>query len=65
MQSYVYVVIQFQSWFKSYFPLFWGIVMYGNEFGTKGGTVKSRDNIEPQQIHHDRGQVAQNHTGPG
>ena len=35
VQSYVYVVIQFYPWLKFYFPLFWGIVMHGNEFGTK------------------------------
>ena len=26
----------FYPWFKFYFPLFWGLVMYGNEFKTKG-----------------------------
>ena len=30
----VYVVVQFYSWLKFYFPLFWGTVMYGNEFKT-------------------------------
>ena len=35
VQSYVDVVIQFYRWFKFFFPLFWGIVMHGNEFGTK------------------------------
>ena len=30
------VVVQFYPWFKFYFPLFWGLVMYGNEFKTKG-----------------------------
>ena len=28
----IYVVVQFFSWFKFYFPLFWGMVMYDNEF---------------------------------
>ena len=31
-----YVVVQFYPQFKFYFPLFWGLVMYGNEFKTKG-----------------------------
>ena len=30
-----YVVVQFYPWFKFYFPLFWGMTMYGNEFETK------------------------------
>ena len=29
------VVVQFYPWFKFYFPLFWGMVMYDNEFETK------------------------------
>ena len=32
----VYVVVQFYPWFKFYFPLFWGMVMYNNEFKTMG-----------------------------
>ena len=28
----VYVVVQFFPWFKFYFPLFLGMVMYDNEF---------------------------------
>ena len=39
VQSHVYVVIQIYPWFKFYFPLAWGMVMRGNEFGTKGSTV--------------------------
>jgi len=31
----VYVVVQFYPWFKFYFPLFLGMVMYDNEFETK------------------------------
>ena len=31
---YVYVVVQFYPWFKFYFPLFLGMVMYDNEFET-------------------------------
>ena len=30
------VVVQFYPWFTFYFPLFWGMVMYNNEFKTKG-----------------------------
>ena len=29
-----YVVVQFYPWFKFYFPLFLGMVMYDNEFET-------------------------------
>ena len=32
----IYVVVQFYPQFKFYFLLFPGIVMYENEFGTKG-----------------------------
>ena len=32
----VLVVIQFYPWFQFYFPLLWGMVMYDNEFKTKG-----------------------------
>ena len=35
----VYVVVQFYSWFKFYFPLFLGMVMYDNEFETKGNKI--------------------------
>ena len=31
----VYVVVQFYPWFKFYFLLFLGMVMYDNEFETK------------------------------
>ena len=30
-----FVIVQFYSWFKSYFPLFWGMVTYDNELKTK------------------------------
>ena len=33
--SSVYVVVQFYTWFKFYFPLFGGMVIYGNDFETK------------------------------
>ena len=35
----VYVVVQFYHWFKFYFPLFWGMVIYDNEFKTKKNTI--------------------------
>ena len=33
------VVVQFYPWFKFYFPLFWGMVMYYNEFETKENNI--------------------------
>ena len=35
-KSDVRVVVQFSPWFKVYFFLFKGMVMYGSEFKTKG-----------------------------
>ena len=35
----VYVVVQFYPWFKFYFPLFLGVVMYDNEFETKENKI--------------------------
>ena len=35
----VYVVVQIYPWFKFYFPLFWGMVMYDNEFETKENKI--------------------------
>ena len=32
----MYDVVQFYPWFNFYFPLFLGMVMYDNEFETKG-----------------------------
>ena len=34
-----YVVVQFYPWFKFYFLLYLGIVMYGNEFETKENKI--------------------------
>ena len=34
-QLRVCVVVQFYPWFKFYFPLFWCMIMYDNEFETK------------------------------
>ena len=47
----VYVVVQFYPWFKFYFPLFLGMVMYDNEFKTKENKIRTKDKIEPQHIH--------------
>ena len=33
-----YVVIQFYPWFN-FFSLFWGVVIYDNEFITKGNKI--------------------------
>ena len=35
----VYVVVQFYPWFKFYFLLFRGMVIYDNEFKTKGNKI--------------------------
>ena len=37
-----FVVIQCYLWFKFYFTLFWGMVMYDNEFKTKENRFKAR-----------------------
>ena len=34
-----YVVVQFYPWFKLYFSLIWGMVMYDNEFETKENKI--------------------------
>ena len=39
---FIYVVVQFYPWFNFNFPLFLGMVMYGNE---------TKDKIEPQHFH--------------
>ena len=38
----VYYVVQFYPWFKFYFLLFMGMVMYRNEFETKENKFKPR-----------------------
>ena len=35
----IYVVVQFYPWFKFYFPLFLGMVMYDNEFETMNNGI--------------------------
>ena len=37
--SDIYVVVQFHPWFKFYFPLCLGMVMYDNEFETKENKI--------------------------
>ena len=39
IETLVYVVVQFYPWFKFYFLLFWGMVIYDNEFKTKGNKI--------------------------
>ena len=39
---FIYVVVQFYPWFNFNFPLFLGMVMYGND---------TKDKIEPQHFH--------------
>ena len=34
-----YLVVQFYPWFKFYFPLFLGMVMYDNEFEPKENKI--------------------------
>ena len=41
-KPWVSVVVQFYPWFKFYFPLCLGIVMYDNEVTTKGNKIKPR-----------------------
>ena len=36
---HVYVVVQFYPWFKFYFLLFLGMVMYDNEIETKDNKI--------------------------
>ena len=43
------IVVQFFPWFKFYFPLFLGMVMYDNEFNIKEKML-TKDKIEPQHI---------------
>ena len=39
LDLHVNVVVQFYPWFKFYFPLFLGMVMYDNEFKTKENKI--------------------------
>ena len=43
----VYVVVQFYLWFDFYFLLFWGFVMYENEFETRENRNLTKDKIKP------------------
>ena len=38
-QPNIYVVVQFYPWFKFYFLLFLGMLMYDNEFKTKENKI--------------------------
>ena len=48
----MYVVVQFYPWFKLYFLLLWGIVMYDSEFETKENKTSTKDKIEPGITHY-------------
>ena len=48
---HLYVVTQFYPWFKFYFLSFLGMVMYDNDFETKGNKVETTDKFEPQHIY--------------
>ena len=43
-------MVQFYPWFKFYFLLNLGVVMYDNELKTKENKIETKDKIEPQQI---------------
>ena len=45
------VVVQFYPWFKFPFPMFLVIVMFNNEFETKGNKFETKKNIKLQHIH--------------
>ena len=48
--THVCVVVQFCPWFKFYFLLFLGMVIYDNEFETRENIISTEDKIEPQHI---------------
>ena len=39
LSRYICVLVQLYPWFELYFPLFWGMVMYDNEFETKENKI--------------------------
>ena len=51
LMSHVHVVVQIYLWFKFYFLLFLGIVMYDNEIETKENKIWTKDKIEPKHTH--------------
>lgn len=46
----VYVVVQLYHRFNFYFPLLFGMVMYDNDYTTKGDKNRTKDKFEPQLI---------------
>ena len=44
-------MVQFYPWFKFYFLLFLGMVMYNNELETKENKIYTKDKIKPQQAY--------------
>ena len=51
LMSHVHVVVQIYLWFKCYFLLLLGIVMYDNEIETKENKIWTKDKIEPKHTH--------------
>ena len=49
-ETNVAVVVQFYPWFKFYFPLCWGLVIYDNEFKTKENKFKSRIKLNHKSL---------------
>ena len=44
-------MVQFYPWFNFFvFFLFLGMVMFDNEFETRGNKIYTKDEIEPQRI---------------
>ena len=46
------VEVQFYPWFKLYFPLFLGMIVYDDEFDTKENKVETKDETQRQLIRH-------------
>ena len=40
-------MVQFYPWFKFYFPLLLGMVIYDNEFETEKNEIETKDKMEP------------------
>ena len=44
----MYIVVQFYPWFNCYFPLFFFMLIYDNEYETNKQTNKRKIKIEPR-----------------
>ena len=51
IHPHMYVVVQFYPWFNFYFPLFFLMLIYDNEYKTKENKNWTKDKIELQHIH--------------